>query len=51
LKAYGRVKEHSGLDGSEWLVAGLLSGKEFPFPTVWELHGSQNETVKREVPS
>jgi hypothetical protein len=34
MKAYGRVKEHSELDGSEWSVVGLLSGKEFPFPTV-----------------
>ena len=34
MKAYGRVKERSEPDGSEWSVAGLFSGKEFPFPTV-----------------
>jgi hypothetical protein len=34
MKAYGRVMEHSELDGSEGSVAGLLSRKEFPFPTV-----------------
>jgi hypothetical protein len=34
MKAYGRMKEYSEVDGSEWSVACLLSGKEFQFLSV-----------------